>query len=344
MRRLYTPWPNRLQAPSTDHAAIIYQADQICSQYAAAGDGLTLRQLYYQFVSRGLIENSQKSYKRLGSIVNDARAAGLINWRHLADRTRNASVPHVGPPDDPAEIMRSASYGYILDRWEGQEVRVEVWVEKEALGEVVSRAAGALRCGSLACKGYMSASEMWEASQRFGDYLQGGQRVVILHLGDHDPSGIDMTRDIRDRLTTFIQGDWAHDSYGQPAHEMGWDTEMFDEAIADDYGLTGAPLTVERIALNWDQIEAYNPPPNPAKLTDSRGTKYVEEYGTESWELDALPPDVLRSLIDTHIREYLDVDKYNEQIRRQQEVRAAMDEAADEIAERFGQQSDEDDD
>ena len=293
--------------PSAGTAELIAMADVICSEYAASGYGLTLRQLYYQFVSRGLIPNNDRSYKRLGGAVNKGRMAGMIDWSHLVDRTRNPTLTYTGEPPEVADVIRQAKYGYATDKWMGQDYRVEVWVEKEALGEVVQRAASRVACASLACKGYMSASEMWEASQRYINYMDEEQTVVILHLGDHDPSGIDMTRDIRDRLTTFIEGHGYHHSR----------------------------LIVDRIALNMDQIEQYTPPPNPAKLTDSRGTGYVEQYGWESWELDALPPDVLGDLIDTNIRRYLDPEPFNAQIEQQERVRSGIDEAAEEIAARF---------
>lgn len=293
--------------PSPDTVLLIEQADEIATEYAASGYGLTLRQLYYQFVSRGLIPNHDRSYKRLGNAVNKGRMAGMLDWSHLVDRTRNPNLTFTGDPPDVADVIRNAKYGYATDKWAGQEYRVEVWVEKEALGEVVQRAASRLGCASLACKGYMSASEMWESAQRFGNYLADDQKVVILHLGDHDPSGIDMTRDIYDRLQTFITGD-------------GW---HYDD------------LSVERIALNMDQIRQYDPPPNPAKMSDSRGTGYVERYGRQSWELDALPPDVLADLIQSNIRTYLDADLFNAQIEQQTRIREGIDEAAEEIAARF---------
>lgn len=331
--------------PTGETRAVIAQADSIADEYASAGYGLTLRQMYYQFVSRDLIPNNDRSYKRLGNIVSRARLSGLIDWSHLTDRTRNPNLVYTGEPPLVGDVIRQAKYGYVTDKWADQEVRVEVWVEKEALGEVVQRAASRLACASLACKGYMSQSEMWEAGQRFGQYIEAGQRVVVLHLGDHDPSGIDMTRDIRDRLETFVYGDWAHEKFGTPPAATGWyldeerpnewDRDMFAEEISNENNWVDRPIEVERIALNWDQIRRYNPPPNPAKLSDARGSKYVEIYGPESWELDALPPDVLDTLIQTSIREHLDADKFNRQVDLQTQTRQFIDDAATEIAARF---------
>lgn len=346
MRREYeSGW-----SPAAETRLLISQADEIARQYAASGYGLTLRQMYYQFVSKDLLPNSDKSYKRLGAAINKARMAGMIDWSHLTDRTRNPSLPYVGDPPTIRSILSDLGYGYTNDAWEGQDVRVEVWVEKEALAEVVQRAASRLGCGSLACRGYMSASEMWEAGRRFSRYIEGGQRVVVLHLGDHDPSGMDMTRDIRERLETFVYGNWAHEMRGLPPSEFGWaedpdgdpygpwSRQMFAEAVADDHewDVWDEPaVSVERIALNWDQIQEYGPPPNPAKLTDARGSKYVEEFGPESWELDALPPDVLATLIRDRITAHLDVDMFNAQLAEKRRIQDAINEATADVADRL---------
>ena len=114
---------------------MIEKANEIIVEYAAAGYDLTLRQLYYQFVSRGLLANTDKEYKRLGSIVNDARLAGLIDWKHIVDRTRN--VKRNNHWDSPQDLIEACAEQFQFDKWEGQEVRVECWIEKDALVGVI---------------------------------------------------------------------------------------------------------------------------------------------------------------------------------------------------------------
>jgi len=116
--------------------AIIAMADKIANEYNEKGYDLTLRQLYYQFVARGLIENTERSYKRLGSMVNNGRMAGLINWDFITDRTRELrGVTHWG---SPANIIKATARSYALDKWEGQKYRPEVWIEKDALVGVIA--------------------------------------------------------------------------------------------------------------------------------------------------------------------------------------------------------------
>lgn len=253
---------------------IIQRADQICRDYATQGFDLTLRQLYYQFVARGWLANKQTEYKRLGSIINGARLAGLLDWNYIVDRTRN--LRGLSHWDSPDEIVRATAHSYRTERWANQPNRVEVWIEKDALVGVISGVCGRNDVDYFSCRGYTSQSELWGAARRMRSYQDAGQQPIVIHLGDHDPSGIDMTRDIAERLVLF-----------------------------------GADVKVIRIALNMDQVERYDPPPNPAKLTDSRASGYVREHGYSSWELDALDPNTLDALIDGEIARWRDDVQWN---------------------------------
>jgi hypothetical protein len=157
--------------PRGDSAAIITQANQIAVDYAQQGYDLTLRQLYYQFVARDLLPNTQKSYDRLGQLVNRARLAGLMDWNYLVDRTRNIrSVSHW---ESPSDIVDTVSRQFRLDKWTTQPTRVEVWVEKEALAGVVQRVADRNDVAWFSCRGYVSQSEMWSAGAASSRVHQG---------------------------------------------------------------------------------------------------------------------------------------------------------------------------
>jgi len=287
---------------------IIDQANAILHDYAAQGFDLTLRQLYYQFVARDLLPNNDRSYNRLGSIVNDARLAGQIDWHHIIDRTRFVREETYWA--SPAQIIRASARSFQLDKWRTQPTYVEVWVEKDALVGVVQQACNPLEASFLSCRGYVSQSEMWGASQRLGRRIENGQDVLILHLGDHDPSGIDMSRDIEQRIGDFLWGDGG---------EERW-----------------AGFKLQRIALNMDQVEEYDPPPNPAKLSDARAVRYIDRFGDESWELDALEPRVLVDLITEHVTAVRDLEAWGKIVveeERQGEVLNACHERWAEVAE-----------
>lgn len=264
-----------------DTLDLINTANEIIEDYQRRGYELTLRQLYYQLVSRDLIPNTEKSYNKLGSTISNARDAGLVDWQAIVDRTRSRNG--ISTWENPGEIMRSAYRSFKIDKWQNQNYRVFVWVEKEALAGVISRACSDndIRVDYVSCRGYMSASTIWREAQNIKNiYYNLEQTPIIIHLGDHDPSGIDMTRDNIERLQLYSELTFEFD--------------------------------LERIALNIDQIETYNPPPNPAKITDTRAGKYIEMYGRKSWELDALDPDILVELVQDKVNEYKDEDLWEE--------------------------------
>lgn len=262
MREQFIEW-----RPQRKTLVLVDQITSICEELDAQGYELTVRQLYYQLVARDIIPNNFKSYKQIVDVTDNARLSGRLDWRYIVDRTRTA-YRNDGIDTSPEDAIRMTALGYSRALWATQPNHVEVWVEKEALSGIVSQAASGVRTIHFANRGYVSQSEMYAAGQRFRRMGQQGKNNYVIHLGDHDPSGIDMTRDIQDRLLMF----------------------------AGSY----API-VKRIALNMDQIEEFQPPPNFAKVTDSRYADYEAQYGDESWELDALNPQTLDGLISAEV-------------------------------------------
>ncbi|MDR0853320.1 MAG: hypothetical protein LBN34_03020 [Clostridiales Family XIII bacterium] len=266
---------------------LIEYINMIISEYAEQGYTLTLRQVYYQLVSRDMIENNERSYKNIGSLINDGRLAGLIDWDAIEDRTRmlRGNVHW----DSPADIIEATAKQYHTNLWTAQSYHVEVWVEKDALVEVIGIAARKFDVDYFSCRGYTSQSEMHSAARRLKYWQNKGKEIAILHLGDHDPSGIDMSRDIVERLSFF-----------------------------------GVDVEFQRLALNFDQIEEYNPPPNPAKMTDPRSLGYIDIYGRSSWELDALDPSIIDRLITSNVEKYIDVPMFEKAVERQEEERTIL--------------------
>ena len=247
----------------------------IIEEYLDAGYTLTVRQLYYQLVARDIIPNNEKSYKQTTSIVNDARVAGLIDWDAIEDRTR--SFEQRSRWEKPQDILTASAKQYHTDPWATQDKRLFLIVEKEALVGVFERVCHEFDVPLLAARGYPSASVVRDFAKR--EIEQSDDKdVVILHFGDHDPSGIDMTRDLEDRFEMF-----------------GWSGDF----------------VLKRMALNLDQIERLKPPPNPAKMTDTRFVKYRQKFGDKSWELDALPPTVLSDMARKEILSHVDVKRWD---------------------------------
>lgn len=239
----------------------------ILEQYAEDGYRLTLRQLYYQLVARDFIPNNVREYSKLSRVLVDGRMNGLVDWDHIEDRIRRPYIPFW--TRGIKDAVRTIIGAYRLDRQAGQPEHIEVWTEKDAVSNILKRVTSHFHVKLMVNRGYSSCSAMKDAFDR----MDGCEKFVrILYVGDHDPSGLDMIRDIRDRL----------DEFGLPA------------------------FAVDHIALTWDQIEEYSPPPNPAKISDPRAGWYISEYGEESWELDALRPEVLEGIVRDAVEAHVD--------------------------------------
>lgn len=274
---------------------LIAICDDIVTDYNAQGYRLTIRQLYYQLVARGHIENTVQSYDSTVALMTNARLAGLIDWDAIEDRTRDIlERPHWTSGSD---ILQSCANSYHEDLWQEQPARVFVIVEKEALAGVLERTCRDWDVPLLPARGYPSATTLRELAK--ARIMRASQEIVVLHLGDHDPSGIDMSRDLQERLELFSR-----------------------YRVAIDF---------QRIALNMDQVEEQQPPPNPAKTTDSRYMAYRNLYGVHSWELDALTPQYLHRLVEGKIREYINFDQWNESCKRVEYIRSRLQDLADDF-------------
>lgn len=251
--------------------AYLETVNGILEEYVAQGYKLTLRQVYYQLVARDHIPNRIQEYSKLSRILVFGRMNGLVDWDHIEDRLRRPWIPHWN--EGVVDALKDTMDQYRLDRQRGQEKYIEVWTEKDAVSNILKRSSIFYHIRLVVNRGYTSCSAIKEAFDR----MDGCDRMaMILYVGDHDPSGLDMIRDIKDRLNEF----------GLPDFEM------------------------IHVALTMAQIEEFDPPPNPAKITDPRAAWYIRTHGSESWELDALRPEVLSTIVDSAIHENVDINKF----------------------------------
>jgi hypothetical protein len=244
-------------------------------------------------VARGKIENTEASYKSVTGTVNNARLAGLMDWDAIEDRTR-AFIRRARWSSANA-ILKTVAKQYHMDMWHDQPCRIFVIVEKEALAGVLEGVCHEFDIPLLAARGYPSGTVLREFTLTdIVPMVAQDQTVVLLHLGDHDPSGIDMSRDLTDRLLMFSERE----------------------------------IKFKRIALNMPQIKKLNPPPNPAKTKDPRFKSYQKTFGEESWELDALQPDYLAQLVRTQAEAHIDARKWNNRMSMIKKIKRKLDKVA----------------
>ncbi len=253
---------------------------------------MTLRAIYYQLVKSGNVRNVRAEYSKLSRLLRDARLDGLLPWDAMEDRTRGL-LASGGWCDLSAFIeseKRNFLTGFRRDLLRGQEIRPEIWVEKDALAPICHRAAFPFCVHVVAARGFSSTSFINEARERINRSAANGQLTMILFLTDLDPSGLAMLPAV---VNTF-----------------------------ERMGVNGH-VEAERVALTPAQVEAYKLPTNPdaLKKTDSRAAKYREQYGELAVELDALPPHDLLALVENSIRGCLDMDLFQaEQAKEESEA------------------------
>jgi len=268
--------------------------NKIIEDYAQQGYRLTLRQLYYQLVSRDIIPNAKAEYAKLSTLLVNGRMSGIVDWDAIEDRIRIPFLPYWVNGIENA--INDTITQYRLDRQKEQKVYIELWVEKDALSGVLKRITSRYHIKLMVNRGYSSCTAMHDAYERLRRYEDEGKQTCVLYLGDHDPSGLDMIRDVRERLEEF-----------------------------------GVYPEVRHIGLTKKQIEKFNPPPNPAKITDPRAGWYIQKHGDFSWEVDALDPKALHQLVRENVEELIDMALFKSQLKQESQDKEMLRVAAKKI-------------
>ncbi len=257
---------------------------------------ITLRQLYYRLVSRGMI-NDQHSYSRLIRLMTRAREQRIVDPDSIEDRNR-LLLNYIGMYDFDYDVnkffsarlkyFRESHQRFTLDVWHHQEYRVEVWSEKDAVRTELLLGAEKYRCPVCICRGYSSFSFIHALLKRQEEIENwtSGQTILILYFGDRDPSGEDMVRDLQERIFRYSK----------------------------DYQIDNYPI-VYKVALTDKQVTELQLPPAPSKPSDSRNKKFVEKHGNvAAVELDAIPPELLTQMVETSIHAMIDQTEWNKSV------------------------------
>jgi hypothetical protein len=230
---------------------------------------VTVRQVFYQAVNRGLVPKSEtKGYRVVQRRLVTLRGSWAIDYGAIVDGTRY--VHGHRRYNDLDEFTTYAAGLYRKDYWANSEVNVEVWLEKDALkGVLIPTVVNECGLGLHVTRGFASITYLQEAAEQIE---ADGRPTYVYVLTDFDPSGVVIAEKIEEELT--------------------------ERAPLSD-------ITVERLAVNRQQIERWNLPTRPTKTSDTRARRFRQVHGTDSVELDAIPPDELRRLvkdaIDSHM-------------------------------------------
>lgn len=329
---------------SADKLTIVNEIISTVNKYQAQGFRLTLRQLYYQLVKANTIPNHDTCYKKLGTILDDCRYSGNVDWSAIEDRGRIPKLPYwvTGISDALKDTVQS----YRLNRQEGQKKLIELWTEKDAISNILFRITSQYHINLVVNKGYTSSSAIYQAYDRFVEQLNAQRPIVVLYFGDHDPSGLDMVRDIEDRLIKmFAKGkqfnqalvsDWLQEDQNNYEIVRELSFEIFPNCDPDDdesgdqwyYVQTVAYLKeffkIIPIGLTMNQIKQYSLPPNPAKINDPRAGNYIKKFGRTSWEVDALSPDILMQIVQDNIEKNIDRKQFDKMLKEEKKQKKTI--------------------
>jgi hypothetical protein len=353
--------------PNDDTRLLLDGIVGIVEEYWSQGIAMTVRQVHYQCVSRHVkmvyvppknrrhkqvivFENTPQNYAMVSRLLSLAREAGMVDWRAIVDRVRSQSMN--AEFEDLGGLVQSAEKAYRLPRWKDQKVYIEVVSEKDALSSSFKPTCEKLHVRLVIDRGFGSTTAVHDMAMRFRQKSKEGYKCVLIYFGDHDPSGLNMPKDIKlrfiryglnavgledeedisdeaklykekDKRLEFLVGQRLRrmmelqgvDSVEKLKPEMRMAAEAHAQVTLDE----DPEVQLVRIGLTKRQVDQYNPPPNKLNPDDSREPKYNERYGSESWELDALPPEVLSDLLENAIKQHLDEDKYRKWLKKEEQ-------------------------
>lgn len=235
---------------------------------------MTVRQLFYQIVSRAVLQNNDRCYKKVSRVMNKARQDGRCRWEYIVDRSRPEYAPNVfKDAQGYAEVVRRS---YRKDYWELQPNHVEVWTEKDAIIGCIEGLTNELGITVRVGRGFNSATKRHQIEVLFRQIERNGKNIFVLYLGDHDPSGVAIEKDLCEKIH--------------------------------------ANFSIKRIAIHKADIRLFDLPPLRVKLSDSRSVEFVRNHGPDCVELDALPANELRSRIQNAVYSLMDMTKWERAI------------------------------
>ena len=270
-----TASPQQLETCSKKVRGMARQSlELIEAMYAAAkaAQPITGRGIGYKLFAAGLIPSMDRPVmQRVYRLLKEAREQGMIPWEWIVDETRK--LERRPRWDDPADFVATVSRAYRRDYWNQQPVRVEVWSEKGTVRGVLAPVLDRYGVGFRVMHGFSGATTIYDVAQD-----DDGRPLIVLYVGDYDPSGMYMSEhDLPDRLA--------------------------------EYG--GDHVDVTRIALLREDLDDLPSFPASDKKKDTRHSWFVRNFGDQCWELDAMDPNDLRDLVEEAIQNEIEQEAWD---------------------------------
>jgi hypothetical protein len=232
---------------------------------------MTVRQVFYQLVVRGVIEKSEKEYQ--GTVIRllgEMRLDGELPFNWIVDESRRRRITETY--DNLTEAVDACAEFYRRSALREAPDYIEIWCEKDALAGLLWDVTSEYDVPLMVSRGMPSLTFLHGTFQEIYKAAQTGKHTFIYQLGDHDPSGVLIPRTIESRLNELCE---RSDCSGP---------------------------VIERVALTEEQIHEFNLPTRPTKR---EGNRHAHSFEGESVELDALPPNERRNLVREVIERHI---------------------------------------
>jgi hypothetical protein len=268
---VYTPRPIKSARRARRSRAQIAAIEDAIVEQLEREQPATVRHVFYLVANNTkLIDKTEAEYKgTICRLVADLRRSGRIPWGWVADHTRWMRKPRTFT--GVASALRRTAQAYRRSMWDDQPQYAEVWCEKDAVSGVVLDVTDPFDVPLMVCRGYPSLTFLQGAAEHIAAV---DKPTTIYYLGDHDPSGQDISRHVEKSLRSFAPE---------------------------------AEIHFERLAVTADQIHSLNLPTRPTKTTDSRS----KGFAGDSVDVDAIAPSTLRKLVEDAIVLRIDPHRWN---------------------------------
>jgi hypothetical protein len=276
---------------------------------------VTLRGVFYRVVSAGAVEKTEQGYDLTGRELLKLRRAGAIRYDWITDGTRWVNKPD--SYDDLSQMLEDAAASYRRALWRDQATEVQIYSEKDAISGVVLPVTRRWDVPLGIVRGYSSETFAWSVAQSIRDAALRGKAVRVYQLGDHDPSGVDAWRAFRKTVCGFLLEEHrelrALLAAAHPEADFGDDDGPGDGIYDNDGGesscvfIAGEQVETvffKRLAVTQSQIYQLDLPTRPTKRSDTRAAG----FRGGSVEVDAIPPTILRQIVEDAIVSHIDPD------------------------------------
>jgi hypothetical protein len=255
---------------------------------------MTLRQLYYRLVSAGALDNKQAEYKRLGNLMTQLREYGDLPRSWIVDHVRSTLKPSSW--SGLADFTDTVRQAYRKDFWASLDHHVEVFVEKDAVAGTLQPVTSEYDVALRVCRGYASVSFAGEIAEL---WAQVEKPIFAYYLGDYDPSGFDIERDLREKLERYS---------GRFDYALHADADGM--LRSPDPDVSGGITWWKRLGVRARDFDLFGLVELPVKKKDTRASGFREQYGSRCAEVDAIPPNELRWRVETAIKAHIDQDRW----------------------------------